>query len=156
MFLIVLIFNFLIWYILSGLDNIVILTLGITSSFLASFIGMKCTKKITINKVIYSKLFLYFLWLFKEIILSTIYTLKKILRKNQKIKPFMKRIKSSNVYPLGNVIYDNSITLTPGTVCVEDNEHGLIIHGIDKEVVEALEEGVMELKVKKLFKNDNI
>jgi multicomponent Na+:H+ antiporter subunit B len=52
---------------------------------------------------------------------------------------------------LALVTFANSITLTPGTITIDLNEHTFYIHAIDNKVAEDLLTGEMENRVEKVF-----
>jgi len=57
------------------------------------------------------------------------------------------RVKGSQKSELGNVIYANSITLTPGTVTVELEEGLLRVHALTTEAAEEVMSGEMDRRV---------
>lgn len=89
----------------------------------------------------------YFLWLAKEIVLSTINVTKIVLSPSLPISPVVKRVPVSQKSELGVNIYANSITLTPGTMTVRAAKDSLLIHALTEEGIEDLEEGTMDRKV---------
>ena len=46
------------------------------------------------------------------------------------IRQHLFRVPTSQTTELGQVIFANSITLTPGTITVETEGHGLLVHAI--------------------------
>ena len=67
----------------------------------------------------------YGLWLTWALVQSNVDLAKRVLSPSLPIAPRMIRVKASQKTHLGQVIYANSITLTPGTVSV-DIEDGMI------------------------------
>ena len=57
------------------------------------------------------------------------------------------RVKTSQGSELGQVIYANSITLTPGTVSMRVSEDSILVHAIAAAPAAALEAGEMERRV---------
>ena len=92
----------------------------------------------------------YFIWLIREIILSAIAVSKIAWRKNLKIVPILKPIISIQNTKLGLVTYANSITLTPGTVTLSLEGNKLLIHALDIEFMNGLEED-MDKRVEKII-----
>ena len=63
------------------------------------------------------------------------------------ISPRLVRVRASQKTTLGQVIYANSITLTPGTVSVELEEDAIIVHAISREAAEGTLEGAIDRRV---------
>jgi multicomponent Na+:H+ antiporter subunit E len=57
------------------------------------------------------------------------------------------RLKVSQASELGQVIYANSITLTPGTISMQVGGGEILVHAIAKEMAEDLEGGEMDRRV---------
>ena len=72
----------------------------------------------------------YFLWLFKEIAVSNMNVTRVILAGTMPIKQNLFRIPHTQKSDLGQVIFANSITLTPGTVTVETEENEFLVHAL--------------------------
>ena len=73
----------------------------------------------------------YCFWLIKEILKSNIAVTKVILSPQIKIKQNMFDVP---LYPKGEaaqVIFANSITLTPGTITVETQNNSLLVHSLN-------------------------
>ncbi|MEC8315921.1 MAG: Na+/H+ antiporter subunit E, partial [Pseudomonadota bacterium] len=96
---------------------------------------------------------IYWIWLYKEILLSSIFVSKLILKFPLNISPKYFKIKSNQKTAMGFNIYANSITMTPGTISVVTNnaEKEIQIHAISEETKLGLESGVMDEKIKKLM-----
>ncbi len=90
---------------------------------------------------------LYLCWLAKEVVLSNIDVARRILHPKLPISPTMFYVKASQKTPGGQVIYANSITLTPGTITVRLRDGYLIVHSISREAADAVKEGTMDRKV---------
>ena len=72
----------------------------------------------------------YWPWLFKEIVKSAWDVSRAILRPTLAISPSLVRFRASQVSDLALVIHANSITLTPGTICVAINGRELLVHAL--------------------------
>ncbi len=55
--------------------------------------------------------------------------------------------KASQKTVLGQVIYANSITLTPGTVSLSVDNNEIEVHALSKEFAEGLQSGEMDRRV---------
>lgn len=92
---------------------------------------------------------LYWLWLFKEIVLSAINVARIIVNPKLPISPTMVRVEAQQKTAVGIVTYANSITLTPGTISVEVGEraHRIWVHAITKENAAGFAEDEMNARV---------
>ena len=95
-------------------------------------------------------LLLYIPRLLWEICKSNIDIARRILDPKLPIAPRVIRIKTSQKTHLGQVIYANSITLTPGTVSVEVEEGEITVHALTGETAATLLEGSMDRRVTRL------
>ncbi len=77
------------------------------------------------------KLGTYFFWLIKEILKSNITVTKTILSPKIKVKQNMFDVPLSPKSEAAQVIFANSITLTPGTITVETEKKSLLVHALN-------------------------
>jgi len=89
----------------------------------------------------------YFVWLIKEIFVSSIAVARVIVSRKMPIRPRMITVKGSQSRELGHVIYANSITLTPGTITVGLEDGILSVHALTKDSADALQSGVMDRRI---------
>ncbi|MBO32938.1 MAG: cation transporter [Rhodospirillaceae bacterium] len=89
----------------------------------------------------------YLPWLLGEIVKANIDVAWRIIQPTMPIGPNLLRVKGSQKSELGNVIYANSITLTPGTVTVELEEGLLRVHALTTEAAEEVMSGEMDRRV---------
>ena len=92
----------------------------------------------------------YLPYLFKEIVLANIDVAKRILNPSLPISPTLFVVKAGQRTELAQVIYANSITLTPGTVTVRLRDGYLVIHSLARDAEDALRSGEMDRAVQKL------
>ena len=88
------------------------------------------------------RLFRYFLYLSKEIVIANVNVIKSILRPSS-IQPVVFTLPASKQTELSKVIYANSITLTPGTVTLELRGDEIKVHALDASAAADLETGEM-------------
>ena len=100
----------------------------------------------------------YWIWLYKEMILSSIYISKLILFPRLNISPQYFKIKSKQKSTMGFNIYANSITLTPGTISVIINNSNkeIDVHSISKDTKTSLLKSEIDNKIKKLMGDNDI
>ena len=89
------------------------------------------------------RLLLYWMWLFWEIVKSTVDTAKRALGPRSAIKPVVFDAPATQLTDLGRVVHANSITLTPGTVSLELEPGKISVHALHPDVAkDALESGM--------------
>ncbi len=92
----------------------------------------------------------YLPWLALEVVKANIDVAKRVVDPKLPIAPALFETKASQRSDLGQTIYANSITLTPGTVSVDLVPGAIRVHAISREGAEALEEGEMDRRVRRL------
>lgn len=152
--LLLFIFLFCTWIVLSGFFTPLFIVLGALSCFLAVFISVRTRLK---NEQRFNALPLilsfpvYICYLLKEIIISGIDVTRKMWQIEPEISPAVAWIPTSFRDDMRLTIYGNSITLTPGTMTMEVTDEGLLhIHALNAEGIESLRSGDMAAKVVKL------
>lgn len=91
--------------------------------------------------------FWYVPWLLKEILVSNIDVMKRILHPKLNdpeaniISPTWIKVSAAQHSRLGESLFANSITLTPGTVSVDVGEDYIWVHALSKEGAESLIDG---------------
>ena len=140
---------FLSWLLLSGIYTGLLLGLG----------GLSCLVVVAVcrrMKIVDPEgqpihlipgLLRYMPWFLWAVIKSNIDVVRRILHPRLPIAPRVIRVESSQKTHLGQVIYANSITLTPGTVSVETGEGTIDVHALTRESAEDVRSGVMDGRV---------
>ena len=150
------IFYFLIWLLLSGHYDPLLLSLGLLSCALCLYVTWKANfidnEGLPLHLLV--RLPVYTIWLFKEIIKANIDTAKIIILNNPNPQNF--RVKSTQKTEAGRVMYANSITLTPGTVTTQLDEDVLEVHALSAEMAEDVKSGQMDKMVTWLERNNNV
>lgn len=83
----------------------------------------------------------YWLWLLREIVVSSIDVAILILKPSLPINPSVVFLKAEAQTDVGQVILGNSITLSPGTVTLDVHEGQLMVHCLTRESAHALQNG---------------
>ncbi len=91
--------------------------------------------------------FLYLPWLAKEIVLSNLSVARVILTPSLPIHPRIVSVSASQKTDVAQVIYANSITLTPGTVTLDVRDGNLLVHALTSDSAEGLLSGEMDRRV---------
>lgn len=135
---------FFFWFMLSGHTEPLLIFLGVASTLLTVFLArrMEVIDHESYPVGLSLKLFRYYFYLGKEIILANIDVVKSILNP-ETISPRLVSLPAEKHSDLGKVIYANSITLTPGTVTLSVSDSEIIIHALSKEGANALKTGDM-------------
>ena len=136
------------WWVLSGILEPFFIIAAIVSVIISLVIADKMLL-IDNTKPLYTKLklYFYFIWLTKEIIKSGIGVTIKIWQLKPAIRPTLSWISSSQKSDVPLVLYANSITLTPGTICVNTDGKNLQVHSLYLDTIEGLKSGEMNYKV---------
>lgn len=136
---------FLFWFILSGQAEVLMLSLGLLSTLLSIFLSKRMEKMDheSYHFHLTVRLFSYWLFLAKEIIVANIDVIKRILKPTLSISPQVITLPASKKTELSKVIYANSITLTPGTVTLSLSDNELKVHALSKEGAEDLQKSRM-------------
>lgn len=93
----------------------------------------------------------YWPWLLKEIVKSAWQVACLILHPKLPISPRVVRFKPSQTSDLGLVIHANSITLTPGTLCIEASPGEFVVHALTAEGADGMNTGSeMDRRVSRL------
>ncbi len=154
--LLLFVFYFVIWLLLSGHYDPLLLTLGVLSCITCLYVTWKAKfideEGLPLHLLI--RLPIYTVWLFKEIIKANIDTAKIIILNNPDPQNF--RVKSSQKTEAGKVTYANSITLTPGTVTTVLDGDILEVHTLSSDMADDVKSGVMDKKVSWLEGNKNV
>lgn len=74
----------------------------------------------------------YWAWLGGEIFKANIAVVRLALAPQLNIKPVLTRVPSERGSDLARATFANSITLTPGTVTVEVENSGFLVHALDE------------------------
>jgi multicomponent Na+:H+ antiporter subunit E len=93
------------------------------------------------------RLFKFWGWLFKEVILSSLEVSRLVLNPKMTISPAVFEFKTRCSHPVDVVILGNSITLTPGTLTLNINDGNLTVHSLTRQGIKDLESGEMDRRI---------
>lgn len=139
-----------VWLLLSGyFSNPLLLTFGALSCTLVVYLTRRMHLFDSDNPSLglFFRFLLYLPWLIKEIALSNIDVVRRILSPGLPISPTVVRVKVGQRGDLARVIFANSITLTPGTVSLWLGEDYVEVHALTEAGAEALSGGEMNRRV---------
>ena len=123
-----------IWIAFSGHFDFLLLSFGILSVAIVLYTlrRMRIVDETPIKFQMNAfKLVKYSFWLIKEILKSNITVTKTILSQKIQVKQNMFNVPLSPKSDAAQVIFANSITLTPGTITVETEKNSLLVHSLD-------------------------
>lgn len=138
-----------IWLLWSGIYNSLLISLGGISCIFVAFVAVRLDINDNEGSVIglIFRMIAYLPWLLWAIAKANVDVTARILSPRLRISPQMVVIESGQKTALGQVIYANSITLTPGTVSVDVGEGRILVHALTSESAEDLQTGEMDRKV---------
>ena len=147
---------FIVWLLLSGHYTPFILALGVGSCALVILVTLRMDVADREGHPLHLtwRGLTYWPWLVVEIIKANIDVAKLALSPKMPITPTLLRVKASQTSDLGQVIYANSITLTPGTISVDVADGEILVHALSREGAEALLEGEMDRRVTRMVGED--
>ncbi len=137
------------WILLSGYIQPLLLTFGVISIFIVLIVLKRMDdvdkepKRISFRK----QNIRYLLWLMGQIVSSSVHVTKLIWSSPDKLSPALAKVSVKNVPAKKQVMYANSITLTPGTLSVDLQDGEVTVHALQKSSIEELEQGDMEEKI---------
>jgi len=137
------------WLLLSGHYDATLMTYGALSCAgvvaLVAHLGILDGEALPVHLGI--RPLLYAPWLMKEIVLSNVSVARAILDPKLPIHPRILRVDASQKTQIGQVIYANSITLTPGTVTLDVRDGKFLVHALTTDSAEGLLSGEMDRRV---------
>ncbi len=140
------VFLFVTWLLLSGKYEPLIIAFGVFSSIATALI----TRRMGLNDDeghpihLWWRVPVYWGWLFWEIVKANIDVAKRIIDPRLPISPVLITLETSQATEFGQVIYANSITLTPGTVSLRIDKNTIEVHALSEELAADLETGTMD------------
>jgi len=141
------------WLALSGYFKPVLIGLGVASVLLVVFLGIRM--RIVDDEGYPLKLqplmsLRYVYWLVGQVFKSNVAVARRIWSSDMGLSPVVFRVESSQKTKLGQVIYANSITLTPGTVSINLWDGVIRVHALTEEGARELAGGEMNTRVAKI------
>ena len=140
------------WILWSGYFKPLLLGLGLASALVCTYLAVRMRKADGVGSQFkflehVHQLATYWPWLLLEIAKSNVDVAKIILSRKMNIDPVMIRLKAGQVTEMGQVIYGNSITLTPGTITVDIDDGELLVHALTQAGADGLAEGEMDRRI---------
>lgn len=138
-----------IWLLLSGHYTVLVLTLGAASCGLVLVVAarMDLIDYETQPLHLLGELPRYWVWLLGQILRANFDIARRVVRRRPLIEPGMVTIPLTEKTELGQTIFANSLTLTPGTVSVTLVSGTVEVHGLTKASAQAVAGGEMQRRV---------
>lgn len=136
------VFLFAFWIVLTASFSLVNLLVGLLLSLLVAFITNKLIgeplEPFTVTLPQAWRLLRYFPHLVKEIVVANLDVAERVLNPHMPISPTIIKFKFPLKEPLFQIILANSITLTPGTLTVTIEDDVFYIHCLAEEHIDAI------------------
>ena len=141
---------FLIWLLLSGHYTTFLISLGLISVLVvvAVVARMRLLGPDSVPLLLTPRFQLYLPWLIWQIAQSNLSVLRCILSPGPPIQPCVLHTAATQKSELGQVIYANSITLTPGTVSIDLRPGEITVHALTRAAAKEVRSGKMDRRVR--------
>ena len=142
----------LFWLLWSGYFEPTLLAYGAISSGVALYaaLRLKLVDRESLPVFMYPRAFQYAFWLLSEIVKSNIQVARIVVSREISIRPQILRVSASQQSDVGQVIFANSITLTPGTISLDLRDGEIVVHALNQEFGAELAAGEMDSRVCRL------
>jgi multicomponent Na+:H+ antiporter subunit E len=140
------------WLVWSGHLEPLMLGYGAASCALVLWLSLRM-KLIDLESVphhLLGGMLLYIPWLLLEIAKANLHVARVILTPSLPIQPRVIRVRATQRSELGNTIFANSITLTPGTVALDVRGGSILVHALTDQAAAGLADGVMDARVSRV------
>ena len=140
------------WLLLSGYFVTHLLALGVASVAIIAWIAHKMDVIDHEGHPIHltQRVLLYWPWLIKEIVMANLHVARAIVSRDMPVLLSVLKVRSTQKTELGQVVFANSITLTPGTVTIEVDKDILTIHALTRGTADDLKSGELDRRVTQL------
>lgn len=142
------------WLILTPIRNLQSIIIGISVSLLVvmysrdiAFTNDEMPKYNIKNLLVFFK---FILMLLVEIVKSNINVALIVLNPSLPLSPCFIKVPVKFKKDVVKVIYANAVSLTPGTLTIEIQEDGYIIHALTKEAADGMSDSILEYYCRKL------
>ena len=142
-----------VWLLMSGHYTFLVTGLGVISVGFCTFMAHRISADDDEGLPLFmlGRLPFYILWLMREITVSNIDTVRVIL--SGKASPVVFSTSTSQKTPAGITTYANSITLTPGTVTMDIDAEGFVVHALTEAMADSVKSGEMDRRITKVEGN---
>ena len=140
------------WLINSPNDSVLLLLLGLVSiCFVIVLIHrMRLLDSESLPLHLLLRILPFYCWLFVEIIKGSAYVLARIAFPRSAVKPEIFSLQVTFSKPMTAVIFANSVTLVPGTLCIQLEDNEVTIHALSESLARELKQGALIEKLVQL------
>jgi multicomponent Na+:H+ antiporter subunit E len=137
------------WLLLSGHVEPLFLALGVLSLALVCWLCWRAglTRRMGATARFILRLPWYLLWLATQMLVSSVAVVRRVWSPRPALLPVVAATSSAELSELSQVIYANSITLTPGTLSLDLGEDHVEVHSLEPAGVKKLHAGAMRRRV---------
>lgn len=145
---------FVLWVIFNGKLTLEITLFGIAISvllflFLCKYMDYSLKKELRAYRNLFRGI-AYVVMLVYEIIKANFYVMKMIVSPKYIVEPKLLKFRTKLKGDAARVVLANSITLTPGTITVTLEEDEYLVHCLDRELGEGIEECSFERRLEQM------
>lgn len=140
------------WLASSGRFDGILLTFLAVSLVLTSWLSVRC-RVLDVEghpTHLIPRALRFWAWLVVEVVRSNVTVLRLLVARRPAISPCLVRVPLSPHDDLGRTIVGNSITLTPGTLTVDVDDRGLLVHCLTEAIAADLARGEFDLRVRRV------
>ncbi len=145
---------FLVWVVFNGRLTMEIALFGVVvAGAVFAFVCRFLDHSLQAELRFYKKMpvfFQYLYYLVKEIVTANITVSRMILTRRERMEPVLVHVHTNLRSEISRVILANSITLTPGTITVSLSGNDLLVHCLDKQLSEGMEDSVFVRLLEKM------
>ena len=133
------------WLLWSGIYTPLLIALGVISCLLTAWLArrMDFFELSMFSPRLLLRLVPFWFWLGIELVKSNLTVARIVLSPSLPISPTLVTLEALPQDDLGQAILGNAITLTPGTVTIDDHEGRLLVHCLTQETAHELMGGEM-------------
>lgn len=137
------------WLVWSGFFTALLLFLGLVSSLLCLWLAlrMRLFDDYLFNVPVGFSLLGYWIWLAREVFISSLSVTRVVLSRDLPISPRIARVRINSQHPYDQVLFANSVTLTPGTLSMDLDDGVVTVHSLTEEGMRELLSGEMNHRV---------
>lgn len=140
------------WLVLSGHFEPLLLALGALSVAVVGWLARRADLDqhygVTLSFAL--RLPWYLLWLGGKVFASALTVVRKVWSPRPDLQPVVAPIPARDLPELSQVVYANSITLTPGTLSMYLDDDRIDVHSLEQSGIDDLREGAMLGKVRRM------
>ncbi len=145
---------FMLWVIFNGRLTLEIATFGLIIAgivlwFTCRYMGysLKAERKLYGRVLLFVK---YVALLVKEIIKANFSVIHLILTQKEEVQPVLVTFHTDLKTPVGKAFLANAITLTPGTITVTLEEDEYMVHCLDEDLTEGINDSTFQEYIRRL------